>query len=164
MELQEIRPIYQKTERLTVLILILALPAFGMVYLFQNSGNVNWDLPRLPEFFEWALAGISSLILVAQNVIFHKKIKTGFQQTELVEKVKIYTQATSQRFLILFAVSILTTVGLLLNKNPVFTVIFAVALVFFSLAKPSPDRMARLMKLKKEDRELVREASRPELS
>lgn len=161
MELQEIRTIYRKTERLTVLLLILALPPFGMVYLYQNSGNVNWDLPRLPEFFEWALIGFSSFVLVVQYLIFHKKIKTGFQKTELVEKVKIYTQATSQRFLILFGISILTTVGLLLSKNPVFTVIFAVALVFFSLAKPSPDRMARLMKLKKEDRELVREASRP---
>lgn len=164
MELQEIRTTYQKTERLTVLLLILALPPFGMVYIYQNSGNVNWDLPRLPEFIEWFLAGITSLILVVQYVIFHRKINSGFQKTELVEKAKIYSQATSQRFLILFGVSILTTVGLLLSKNPVFTVIFAVALVFFSLAKPSPDRMARLMKLKKEDRELVREASRPEVN
>lgn len=101
-------------------------------------------------------------MLVIQYVVFHKKIKTGFQQTVLVEKVKIYTQATGQRFLILFAVSVLATVGLLLNENPLFTLIFAVTMVFFSLAKPSPDRMARLMKLKKEDRELVREASRPE--
>lgn len=164
MELQEIRDTYRKTERLTVLLLILALPPFGLVYLYQNSGNVNWDLPQLPEFFEWFLIGFSSFVLVAQYLIFHKKIKTGISKTELLEKVKIYTQATSQRFLILFAVSILATVGLLLSKNPVFTVIFAVALVFFSLAKPSPDRMARLMKLKKEDRELVREASRPEVN
>ncbi|HSF52154.1 MAG TPA: hypothetical protein VLA71_00300, partial [Algoriphagus sp.] len=144
MDVQEIRLIYRKTERLTVLILILALPAFGMVYLYQNSGNVDWDLPRLPVIVEWILATASSLILVAQYVIFHKKINAGFQQSELLEKVKIYTQATSQRFLILFVVSILATVGLLLNKNPVFTVIFAVTMVFFSLAKPSPDRMARL--------------------
>lgn len=164
MDLQEIRLIYRKTERLTVLILIFALPAFGMVYLYQNSGNVHWDLPKLPVIVEWILAGVSSLILVIQYMVFHRKIKTGFQYTELVEKVKIYSQATSQRFLILFSVSILTTVGLLLNKNPIFTVIFALTMVFYSLAKPSPDRMARLMKLKKEDRELVREASRPEIS
>jgi hypothetical protein len=40
-------------------------------------------------------------------------------------------------------------------------VVFALALVFFSLGKPSPDRMVRLMRLKKEDRELLREISRP---
>jgi hypothetical protein len=51
--------------------------------------------------------------------------------------------------------------GLLFSGNPGFVVIFAITLVFFSLGKISPDRMARLMKLKKENRELLREISRP---
>ncbi len=162
MEIQEIGRIYKRTERLTVILLILALPGFAMVYLYQNSGNINWNLPQIPAFLEWFLAGFSSLILVAHYVLFHRKIKLSLRQSELLEKVKIYCYATEKRFLILFLVSILATVGLLFTKNPVFTVIFAVTLVFFSLGKPSPDRMARLMKLKKEDRELIREASRPE--
>jgi hypothetical protein len=161
LDLQEIARIYKKTEQLTLILLILALPAFGMVYVYQSSGNVHWDLPTLPEFLVWILVGLSSLLLVAQFVLFQKKIRLSFQQVELLEKVKIYSKATDQRFLILFSVSIVTTVGLLLSKNPVFTVLFALVLVFFSLGKPSPDRMARLMKLKKEDRELLREASRP---
>lgn len=68
---------------------------------------------------------------------------------ELLEKVRIYSNATNQRFWILFLISVFASVGLLFNQNPVYTVIFAVTLIFFSLAKPSPDRMARLMKLKK---------------
>lgn len=162
MEIQEIRKIYRRTEQQSILLLIVILPAFGLVYLFQNSGNVNWDLPKLPEFLVWTIAVVSSVILVIQYVIFQQKMKLGTLQTELGEKLKVYTAATSQRFLILFVAGILATLGLLLSKNPVFTLIFAVTMVFFSLAKPSPDRMARLMKLKKEDRELVREASRPE--
>lgn len=162
MEIEEIRRIYRKTEQLTVILLILALPAFAMVYLYQNSGTVSWNLPQIPGFFVWFLAGFSSMILAAHYVLFHQKIKLTFRQDELLEKVKTYCTATERRFLILFSVSILATAGLLLSKNPVFTVIFAVTLVFFSLGKPSPDRMARLMKLKKEDRELIREASRPE--
>ena len=161
MDIQEIGHIYKRTERLTVILLILALPGFAMVYLYQNSGNINWDLPQLPQFLEWFLAGLSFMILAAQYVLFHQKIKLTFQQEKLVDKVKSYCLATERRFLILFLASVLATVGLLLSKNPVFTVVFALALVFFSLAKPSPDRMARLMKLKKEDRELIREASRP---
>ena len=161
MDQQEISRIYKQTERLTLILLILALPAFGMVYIYQSSGNVGWDLPALPEFLVWVLVGLSSLLLVVQFVLFQKKIRLSFQRVELLEKVKIYSKATDQRFLILFLVSILTTVGLLLSKNPVFTVLFALVLVLFSLGKPSPDRMGRLMKLKKEDRELLREASRP---
>jgi hypothetical protein len=162
LELQQIRLIYRSTERLTVLLLIVALPAFGMIYLYQTSGNIDWNLPEISEYFEWSLAGVSALILVAQYVFFHQKIKLTFAQSELLEKVRIYCLATRQRFLFLFGASLLASIGLLLTQNPMFTLIFAVTLVFFSLGKPSPDRMARLMKLKKEDRELIREASRPE--
>jgi len=145
-----------------VLLLIVALPAFAMVYLYQTSGKVDWGLPQLPEFFEWTLAGFTVMILVFHYVLFHRGIAAARGQAELTEKVKIYCQATRQRFWILFLVSLLATIGLLLSENPIFTLIFAVTMVFFSLGKPSPDRMTRLMRLKKEDRELLIEASRPE--
>lgn len=164
MELQQIREIYRGTERLTVLLLILALPAFALVYLYQTSGNLDWNLPELPELVNWLLAAVSSIILVVQYAFFHQKIRLTFSQADLVQKVSTYCEATKQRFWLLFGASLLSTFGLLLSKNPVFTLIFAVTMVFFSLAKPSPDRMARLMKLKKEDRELIREASRPEIN
>lgn len=79
----------------------------------------------------------------------------------LVEKVEIYAQATSFRFWLLFLIAILSTIGLLLDQGAVHILIFALCLVFFSLAKPSVDRISRLMKLKKEDRELLRETTRP---
>lgn len=147
-----------------MLLLIVALPAFGMIYLYQTSGTMDWNLPEISEYFEWFLAGVSAMILVAQYVFFHQKIKLTFAQSELLGKVRIYCLATRQRFLFLFGASLLASIGLLLTRTPMFTLIFAVTLVFFSLGKPSPDRMARLMKLKKEDRELIREASRPEIN
>ena len=164
MELAEIRSIYRKTEQFTVILLILALPAFGSVYLYQNSATLSWNMPSMPVLIEYSLAAICTVSIVSHYVIFHRKIKQSFGQETLVEKVKTYCAATERRFLLLFMVSIFATIGLLFSKNPVFTIIFAVALVFFSLGKPSPDRMARLMKLKKEDRELIREASRSEVN
>jgi hypothetical protein len=161
---EEIGIIYRKTERLTLLILLISLPAFGVVYLYENSGNLFWDLPRLPGFINGFLIGFSIAGLIAQYVLFHKKVKLSFAENDLVEKVRIFLNATAQRFWILFFVSIFATVGLLFNQNPVYVVIFAVTLLFFSLAKPTPDRMARLMKLKKEDRELIRDASRPRIN
>jgi hypothetical protein len=85
-----------------------------------------------------------------------------FEAEDLESKSKIYLSATKNRFLILFLVSILSSVGLLFFKSPAFVFLFAVTLVFFSLAKPSPDRMTRLMKLNKEQRELLKEATRPD--
>ncbi len=162
METQELRKIYHRTERLTLIILLIALPAFGMVYLYHNSGSISKDLPQLSGFFNGFLMNFSVTLLVGQYWAFHVNLKKSFAQTELLDKVKIYTKATSQRFLFLFLVSICSTIGLLFSGNPLFIIIFALTLVFFSLAKPSPDRMTRLMKLKKEDREILREIARPQ--
>lgn len=162
MENQDLRKIYHRTERLTLIILIISLPIFGMVYLYHNSGSITKDLPELSGFPNGFLMTFSVTLLVGQYWAFHVNIKKTFAQTELLEKVKIYTKATTQRFLFLFLVSICSTVGLLFSGNPFFIVLFALALVFFSLAKPSPDRIARLLKLKKEDRELLREIARPQ--
>ncbi|MFL0685656.1 MAG: hypothetical protein ACJLTB_21040 [Algoriphagus aquaeductus] len=162
METQELRKIYHRTERLTLIILLIALPAFGMVYLYHNSGSISKDLPQLSGFFNGFLMTFSVTLLVGQYWAFHVNLKKSFAQTELLDKVKIYTKATSQRFLFLFLVSICSTIGLLFSGNPLFIIIFALTLVFFSLAKPSPDRMTRLMKLKKEDREILREIARPQ--
>lgn len=164
MDDEEIGTIYRKTERLTLLILMIALPLFGIVYLYDSSGSLSWDLPKLPNIVNGVLIGLNIALLIGQYVIFHKKLKLTFVVEELHDKVRIYSNATNQRFLILFLVSFFATVGLLFYQNPVYTVIFAVTLIFFSLAKPSPDRMVRLMKLKKEDRARIREASRPKVN
>lgn len=161
METQELRKIYQRTERLTLIILLIALPAFGIVYLYHNSGSISKDLPQLSGFPNGFLMTFSVTLLIGQYWAFHVNIKKSLEQVELLDKVKIYAKATTQRFLFLFLVSICSTIGLLFSGNPFFIVVFALALVFFSLAKPSPDRMARLMKLKKEDRELLKEIARP---
>jgi protein-S-isoprenylcysteine O-methyltransferase Ste14 len=162
LELEQIRKIYRNTEKVTLILLIVALPVFGLVYLYHNSGTLDTGLPQLPEIVQWILAGLGWIILGASYLGFHRSIRHTFRQESLVEKVDTYCRATRVRYVQLFVVSILASLGLLLTQNPMFTLIFAVTLVFFSLGKPSADRMARLMKLKKEDRELIREASRPQ--
>lgn len=162
MNIQEIRKIYRKTEQLSLIVILLALPVFGVIYLFYDSGNQLVNLTGISDFLIWVMSLLCISVLIIQYILFDKKIKLTFEKDELVDKVKIYAQATTQRYLILLLVSIISSVGLLLSKNPVFTLFFAIALVFFSLAKPTPDRMARLMKLKKEEKELIRTASRPE--
>ena len=162
MENQGIRTTYRKLEQLSLVILLIAIPPFGVVYLYHNSGNLNWDLPTLPDFVNGLLVGVNIGLLIGQYVVFHQKLKVNSEELSLLDKVKIYAKATTQRFWMLFVVAILSTTGLLLDQGAVHILIFAIGLVFFSLAKPSVDRISRLMKLKKEDRELLRETTRPE--
>jgi len=162
MDVEEIRKIYKNLEQLVLVLMLIALPLFGMIYLYFNSGNLDWELPEIPDFVNGILAGGGTALLIIQYFLFHKKLKVSFQYKELLQKVKIYSYATRERFLLLFACSLIATAGLLFFGNPYFIILFAVTLVFFSLAKPTPDRMGRLMKLKKEDRDLILTASRPE--
>ena len=161
MEKEELRTIYHRTERLTVVVLLLALPLFGLVYLYQQSGSLSGIASVLPTWVQYLLLGVGILLLVLHYLFFHQKIKKSFEQVSLLEKVGLYASATRQRFMLLLVVSIVSTAGLFWSGSPGFVFLFTVTLVFFSLGKPSPDRMVRLMKLKKEDRELLTEISRP---
>ncbi|MBN7815360.1 hypothetical protein [Algoriphagus pacificus] len=162
MELEEIRSIYKRLEQLVLILMLIALPLFGMIYLYHNSGNLDWGLPALPDFVNGILAGAGTALLLIQYFLFHRKLKETFHFDELLKKVKIYAHATRERFFLLFICSLIATLGLLFFGNPYFIVLFAGTLVFFSLAKPTPDRIGRLLKLRKEERDLILNASRPE--
>ncbi len=161
MEIELLRVAYRRTEQQTLICLLLSLPLFGIIYLYQQAGNLDKSIPQLPFFAQVLVLVASLLLLAAHYFLFHRRIKATFVQEEISEKILAYLAATQQRYWLLFIVAVASSLGLLLSSNPGFVVVFALALVFFSLGKPSPDRMMRLLRLKKQDRELLVEISRP---
>lgn len=162
METQELRKLYKSVEQRILILMGVSLPIFGLVYLYYNSGNLNWQLPNIPMIFEVILVIFAVILIVVQYVLFERKLKLTFEKEELIDKVRIYAGAALQRFYILFLLSLVCSIGLLFFGNPLFVLLFAINLVFFSLAKPTPDRLSRWMKLSKVNGDLIREASRPE--
>ncbi len=162
MEVSELRRIYKSAEQLILILMAIVLPIFGMIYLYHNSGNLDWDLPNLPSFFEEVLIGFGIGLLLVQFLLFRKRIKSSFLTEELILKLRTYTSATKERYVLLFFISLISSAGLLLFENPIFIVIFAVTLIFFSVGKPTPDRISRLLKLDKDQKEQIRLASRPD--
>lgn len=161
MNLEKLRASYRSTEQLTLLLLLIALPLFGIIYLYEQSGTLGGDLPQLSFLEQVIVLGAGGIILLVHYLLFHRQIKAALLQEELSEKIITYLAATKQRFFLLMGVSVASSLGLLFSSNPGFIVLFSLTLVFFSLGKPSPDRMMRLLKLKKEDREVLIEISRP---
>lgn len=161
MEIEHLRAAYRRTEQQTLICLLLALPLFGMVYLYQKAGNLDKSIPQLPVFAQTILLVASLVLLAAHYFWFHRRIKVTFAQEELSAKILGYLAATKQRHWLLFIVAVASSLGLLFSSNPGFVVVFALTLVFFSLGKPTPDRMMRLLRLKKQDRETLVEISRP---
>ena len=161
MDQPSLRALYVGIERFTLGVMLLALPLFGLVYLVFNSGRLPKNLPQLSPALIWGVVLVLLVLLGYQYWTFFQRIKKTKSLDSLEDKVKAYVRATRERYLYLFLISLGSTLGLLFSGNPAFIFIFAITLVFFSLGKPTPDRMARLLKLKKEDRELLREISRP---
>ncbi len=161
MDLEKLRATYRRTEQLTLLLLLIALPLFGVIYLYEQSGTLGGNLPQLSFLGQVMVLGSGGGLLLVHYLLFHRQIKQALQQTDLSEKITTYLSATKIRFFLLMGVSVASSLGLLFSSNPGFVVLFALTLVFFSLGKPSPDRMMRLLKLKKQDRELLIEISRP---
>lgn len=162
MEIQEYRKVYKNLDQLILILLVLVLPIFGMIYLYESSGKITWDLPELPLFLEQVFSGAGIGLLLAQYLFFKKRVKAVFLTKDLLAKLKIYSNATRERYLILFLVALICSVGLLFFGSAIYNVIFATALFFFSVAKPTPDRIKTLLKLNKEDAEIIRLASRPD--
>ena len=162
MEGKELRRIYKGTEQLILILMAVVLPIFGMIYLYHNSGNLNWDLPVIPAIVEQILMGFGIGLLLVQFLLFRKRINSSFLTEELILKLRAYMNATKERYFLLFLISLISSVGLLFFENAIFIVIFAVTLIFFSVGKPTPDRIGKLLKLDKEQKELIRLASRPD--
>lgn len=162
LEIQEFRKVYKNLDQLILILLILVLPIFGMIYLYQSSGKLTWDLPELPQLVGQILSGAGIGLLVAQYLLFRKKVKAVFLTEDLLAKLKIYANATRERYVILFVVALICSVGLLFFGSAIYNFIFAGALFFFSVAKPTPDRIKSLLKLSQENAEIIRQASRPD--
>lgn len=162
MEASELRLLYKRTEQLILVLMAVVLPIFGMIYLYHNSGNLNWDLPEIPAIVEYILMGFGIGLLLIQFLLFRKRIKSSFLTDELILKLRAYTNATKERYVLLFFISLISSVGLLFFENAIFIVIFAVTLIFFSVGKPTPDRISKMLKLDKEQKEQIRLASRPD--
>lgn len=159
--MEQLKKKYKSLEVVILILMVVSLPLFGMVYLYYNSGNMDWGLPVLPDWIDDLLYGAGIGLLLVQYLLFHKNLKAAIQLEDLFQKLSSYLKATQVRFLILFLTSLLSTVGLLFFKSPMYVVIFAVTLLFYSLAKPTPDRIKRLLKLSKEDAEIVKEIAMP---
>jgi hypothetical protein len=97
MEIEHLRVAYRRTEQQTLICLLLSLPLFGIIYLYQQAGNLNKTIPQLPFFAQVLVLVASFLLLTAHYFLFHRRIKATFVQEELSEKILAYLAATKQR-------------------------------------------------------------------
>ncbi len=158
-----IKKTFRRLERNILILIAIPLPAFAFAYLYTTSGNLDLQVPELPEAFNMAILGLVSAILLVQYLNFKKGIKTLRQrETGLEAKINGYARLTMMRYWAFFISGFLCALGLIAYKNPGFTIAYAITLVMISLAKPTPDRISKLFKCKGEEKEMVMDINRRE--
>ncbi|MCH6235407.1 hypothetical protein MMU05_15680 [Aquiflexum sp. AIY15W] len=156
MEDSQLRKIYDNLERTVLIMIAIPIPFFGFVYLNSESPIFFFNVPQLPGFWEYFGLGTVFTLLLAQFVVFQKESKGIVNSNyDLPIKLHSYSKASFKRFGLLLVAALISALGLFLFENPGYTVSFAIALLFFSVAKPSPDRIIRSLKLVGEEKELV---------
>jgi hypothetical protein len=161
LENKNIKQIYESLERNVLILIAIPIPFFAVTYLNSQNTTITFDLPEVPPFWDSFGLGLVVSILVLHYFNFQVAIKRiQNQRHDLEAKVSLYSQATMLRFYMLFATSLLCAAGLLLFDNAGYTIVFATTLIFFSLGKPSPDRIVRLLKLEGEEKDKILELRR----
>ncbi|WP_163378164.1 hypothetical protein [Cyclobacterium sp. SYSU L10401] len=154
---------FRLLETKVLLLIAVPLPLFSFAYLYTSSGNLQFDLPVFPQIFSHLIFAVVISLLLFQYFAFQKKVgPIRNSQASLNEKVMCYGKATYARYWHLFWVGILSATGLFFFDNQVFTIAYALNLIFISLGKPTPDRIIRILKLKKEEKEMVYQINRRE--
>jgi hypothetical protein len=161
LENRNIKQIYETLERNVLILIAIPIPFFAVTYLNSLNSIFSINLPEVSPFWDSFGLGMVVLILIVHYFNFHSAIKRiQLGNFDLQTKLALYSQATQLRFYILFVASLLCATGLLFFENAGYTIVFAVILLFFSLGKPSPDRIVRLLKLKGEEKDKVMELKR----
>jgi predicted benzoate:H+ symporter BenE len=151
-----IRKKFDTLERNALIMMAIPLPFFALSYLFTTSSTISYQVPDLPLILDTLLLTLVIVMLGVHYFNFRAAIKSArLEGKSLEDKVLRYSQATMKRLWVLFVVILLCAAGLLVYQNPGYTISFAIALVFFSLGKPTPDRIIRLLKLRGEEKEEI---------
>ncbi|AWW33101.1 hypothetical protein DN752_08340 [Echinicola strongylocentroti] len=147
---------YWELERNILILIAIPLPAFAFAYLYTTSGNMELPIPTFPLWLSMVLLVGIPLLLAFSYFKFNGGIKQlRNAEIPLEQKVQQYCKMTMSRFWQLFVACFLCAFGLIVYENPGFTVAYAVTLIMTSLAKPTPDRIIRLLRLKEEDRATI---------
>lgn len=156
-----LRDKYRSMERTILTLILLPLPVFAFVYLNLSKPIRTLAVPELPAFLEFFLLSLTLALLLFQQINFQKSIRP-LQSPEkgLEEKMVGYLRATIVRYVILAAIGLIASFGLLFFSNIAFTIAYAIVLVMVSVFKPSPTRIIRLFRLKGEEKEFVRVINR----
>lgn len=138
--------------QLMMLPLILFIYFYSQSYFYDSQPLID---PRFSRYFLYALIGISVVTLTTVHILTRKKATRIAGEVGLGIKLEKLGSLLIGRMIWKAVITVLMPLGLLATGNQVFTILFVATLGWFFLQWPTPRRVATLLKLRGDEREMV---------
>lgn len=133
------------------------LMLFCILYLkFEGQGGLQQTAQGNFSFFLHALIPLTTLACIAGAYVYYRKSRKQVKpETPLREKLLFFYRISMIQYGILFAANMLPVIGLYLSGEQLFPALYAVALVAFSINRPTIHRLIKALRLNKEERHII---------
>jgi hypothetical protein len=154
---KEISNIYNRLNLIFHAILAPPLIALIWLYLESKAGSIE---PLLGNQSSISMIGfvfpsVTIGIIAGSFYIFKSGLRQINPTTELMEKIKTYSEKSLLLYAMLEIGLVLTVLGYYMTQGGVFLAMFMVVLIFFSLYKPTLERICSHLHIKGEERNFV---------
>jgi len=154
---QKLSDSYNRLNLIFHAILAPPLVAFVWLYLESKSGSIS------PLLEDDAMTGIISLVfpivvmglIVGAFFLFKSALRKVDPVTKLMERMLNYTRVSIVLFGMLEMGLIFSVVGYYFTQKDIFLALYFVVLIFFSLYKPTLQRIASHLNIKGDEREFL---------
>ncbi len=154
---QILSSIYNRINLIFHAILAPPLIVFVWLYLESNAGGISSIIDDqstiniLSFIFPILIIGI----VVGAFFFFKSSLGTINLDAELIDKVKVYFEKSILLYAMLEVGLILSVLGYYITQEGVFIAVFITVLIFFSLYKPTLQRISKHLNITGEDRNFL---------
>lgn len=154
-EVFSVKPFFDKINLIFHSILALPLVVFGWLFLEAKNGRFSVVETTGMDMLNFIMPFLTFIIIGFSFLVFKKQLKKINNELPLSEKLDNYLKCVLIKFAGLEFALILSVLGYYLSFTNTFVAMFTIVLVFFSLSKPTPYRIANNLQLKGEERDIV---------
>ena len=139
-------------------VIAISLIPFALVFLGIDSGKTKE--PNVAAGYEWGALLILLPLATLPCYFVWKDVRNRLRKINsksgIKERLQKYLGLQTRRYLLLELSALVSLLGLWLTTNYLFVITYLLALVQFSLLRPSQDKVIRDLQFNKEDREKLR--------
>lgn len=155
MKFSTVREYLQKLHNLLYAIVLAPVLFFGYIYLEAGYGSRPMPTPKPGDVLSYAVIFLQVALLIASLATFSKRLRAIRNLEGLRARLDAYGKATMMRFVFMSAIAFLGVAGLLFTENPIHVGLFVLLMIVLSFWWPSPNKISRDLRLKRDEREVV---------